>query len=337
MLAPMLTSLLTSLRERFRRLVFLEHKPESGEVLLRQRRVFTLPSKAGWMFVLLMMVLFVASTNYNLSLGFALTFVLTACGMINAYFAFLNLAYLHLSAGSAQPVFAGEDAQFVLHLINRRKRDRYAIWIGFSYQGGTDHAVDIASQNRTTVTLSSPTTNRGYMPIPRVRLQTWFPLGLLRAWSTWLPDAQVLVYPRPELNAPPLPQQGVDKNDGQGHAGDEDFSGVRAYQTGDAMKHLAWKQIARLDPESGGQLVTKQFSGGSASDVILDFASLPSFMELELKLARMTSWVLEADASAIPYGFRLGDIDYPVATGQAHRLDCLRALALHDITGKQLP
>ncbi|MFZ6846291.1 DUF58 domain-containing protein [Undibacterium sp. RuTC16W] len=324
--------MLTSIRARFRRLVFLEHKPESGEVLLKQRRVFTLPSKAGWMFCLLMIVLFIASTNYNLSLGFALTFVLVACGMINAYFAFLNLAYLHLLAGSAQPVFAGEDAQFILYIINRRKRQRYAIWIGFSQKGATDHAIDVAQESRTSVTLSYPTAERGYMSIPRVRLQTWFPLGLLRAWSTWLPDAQVLVYPRPEQNAPPLPQQGNEKNDGQGHAGDEDFSGVRAYQTGDPMKHLAWKQIAKLDLESGGQLVTKQFSGGSASDIILDFASLPRSMDLELKLARMTSWVLEADATALPYGFRLGNIDYPVTTGQAHRQDCLRALALHELT-----
>ncbi|MDY7538726.1 DUF58 domain-containing protein [Undibacterium sp. RTI2.1] len=324
-------SLFTNLQTRFRKMVFLENKPETGEVFLNQRRVFTLPSKPGWMFLLLLITLFIAATNYNLSLGLALTFVLMSCAWVSVFLGFRNLAHLHLLAGTAQPVFAGEDAQFTLHLINRRKYARYAVWVSFSSKDAAQHAVDIAAFSRTSIQLSCSSETRGYLPIPRVRLQTWFPLGLLRAWSTWLPDVQALVYPRPELNAPPLPYQGSEKNDGRGHAGSEDFSGVRAYQTGDALKHLAWKHIAKVDVAAGGQLVTKQFSGGSASDIMLDFSSLPKNMDVELKLARMTSWVLEADANAQPYGFRLGGNHYAPATGQAHRLDCLRALALYEL------
>ncbi|MDE2431068.1 MAG: DUF58 domain-containing protein, partial [Burkholderiales bacterium] len=163
------------------------------------------------------------------------------------------------------------------------------------------------------------------------RLQTWFPLGLLRAWSTWLPDAHAVVYPQPEANPPPLPVSGQARNDVQGHAGDEDFSGVRAYQSGDALKHLAWKQIARIDPSLGGQLVTKQFSGGSGSDIVLDFGALPRQMDTELKLSRLTSWVLEADNHGVTYGFRLGATNYPPALGPAHRDACLRALALYEL------
>ncbi len=322
-------SALTALQEKFRRLVFLEHQPESGEVFLKQRRVFTVPSKAGWMFILLLLVLFIASTNYNLNLGFALTFVLGGCAWINAFMGFRNLAYLHLSAGPAAPVFAGEEAQFSLHLINRRKHYRYALHIGFAAKGHPEQAVDIAPHSRSTLQLSYPTLRRGWLPIPRVRLQTWFPLGLLRAWSTWMPDAKVLVFPQPEAFAPPLPLTGAANKDGQGLAGDQDFSGVRVYQDGDALKHLAWKHIARVDLDAGGNLITKQFSGGSASDVLLDFASLPGNLDLELRLSRMTSWVLEADASGLAYAFRLGAADYPAATGDAHRMDCLSALALY--------
>ncbi|WP_394778536.1 DUF58 domain-containing protein [Undibacterium sp.] len=322
-----------TLQQRFRRMVFLEHKPESGEVFLKQRRVFTLPGRSGMVFVLLLLVLFIAATNYNLSLGFALTFVLGACAWINAFLTFRNLAYLHLLAGPVQPVFAGEEAQFTLHLINRRKHQRYAIFIGFAGEGHQEQPVDIAPDSRTSVQLSAPTVQRGRLPTPRVRLQTWFPLGLLRAWSTWLPDAQALVYPQPEVHAPPLPYAGSSQSDGQGHAGNEDFSGVRAYQVGDAIKHLAWKHIARLGNESGGPLITKEFAGGSASDLTLDFDSLPRSMDTELKLSRMTRWVLDADATALPYAFRLHGISYPPRIGQAHRMECLQALALFELSG----
>lgn len=322
--------MLKQLSQTLRRLIFLEHRPESGEVFLNQRRVFTLPSKAGWMYVLLLLLLFVAATNYSLSLGFALTFVLTAVALVNAFLGFRNLAYLHLQAGPAPAVFTGEEAQYTLHLINRRTHQRYAIWVGFAAAGHPQHPLDIAPHSRSSLQLSYPTSRRGWQAIPRVRLQTFFPLGLLRAWSTWLPDVQALVYPQPEAGAPPLPGGGLARSDVQGHAGEEDFAGVRAYQTGDALKHLAWKQIARIAPELGGQLVTKQFAGGSGSDVLLDFASLPRQLDTEAKLSRLTSWVLDADSRGLQYGFRLGDTEFSAAQGPAHRDACLRALALYE-------
>lgn len=320
---------MTTLQEKFRQLVFLENHPESGEVFLKQRRVFTVPSAPGWAFVVLLLILFIASTNYNLNLGFALTFVLAGCAFVNAFLGFRNLAYLHLLAGPVAPVFAGEEAQFTLHFTNRRKHWRYALHVGFAAKNHPEQALDIAPNSRTTIQLSYPTVCRGRLPIPRVRIQTYFPLGLLRAWSTWMPDTQALVFPQPEQFAPPLPVTGAANKDGQGLAGDEDFSGVRVYQAGDAMKHLAWKHIARVDLDAGGSLITKQFSGGSASDVLLDFSSLATNLDVELRLSRMTSWVLQADATGLAYAFRLGTTEYSAAIGASHRIDCLSALALY--------
>jgi uncharacterized protein (DUF58 family) len=322
--------LLIPLQEKFRQLVFLEKRPESGEVFLKQRRVFTVPSAPGWTFVVLLLILFIASTNYNLNLGFALTFVLAGCAFVNAFLGFRNLAYLHLLAGPVAPVFAGEEAQFTLHFTNRRKHWRYALHVGFSAKNHPEQALDIAPNSRTTIQLSYPTVHRGRLQIPRVRIQTYFPLGLLRAWSTWMPDTQALVFPQPEQFSPPLPVTGAANKDGQGLAGDEDFSGVRVYQPGDALKHLAWKHIARVDLDAGGSLITKQFSGGSASDVLLDFSTLATNLDVELRLSRMTSWVLWADATGLAYGFRLGAIEYPAAIGASHRIDCLSALALYE-------
>lgn len=164
---------------------------------------------------------------------------------------------------------------------------------------------------------------------PRVRLQTRFPLGLLRAWSYWLPDARALVYPRPEENAPPLPLAGDEHRDGTGQAGQDDFAGVRGYQAGDSLKRLAWRQIARVDIESGGALVTKHFEGGAATEIAIDMSQLPGSMDIESKLSRMTRWILEAEARSLAYAFHLGDLNLPAALGPAHRETCLRALALY--------
>lgn len=305
--------------------------PEPGEAYLGQRRVYILPTGAGAGFGVLLLILLTGSINYNLGLGFALTFLAGTCAVADIYLTWKNLARLHLRAGRAQPVFAGEDAHFELHLINRTGLARYALWVDAAAQDAPRHALDVPAHGSSAVTLRVPSTRRGVLAAPRVCLQTRFPLGLFRAWSYWQPAAQVLVYPFPEENAPPLPMTGSAGEDGSGHAGDDDFAGVRSYQAGDAMRHLAWRQIARFDPEHGGALLTKHFEGGAPLRLVLDFDALPAALALELRLSRMARWVLEAERRGLPYGFRMGAVRLAEATGDAHRAACLRALALHGL------
>jgi len=327
----MLHRLRLSLRNHLNQWVFQLRDAEPGEAFLNQRRVFIMPTRAGLAFVVLLIVLFIGAVNYNLSLGFGFTFLIAGCALIDMHLTFRNLAHLYLRAGRAQPVFCGEEAQFELHLINRRKHDRYALWLGFLEDGalGIAHAVDVPANTTCNITLSCHTVKRGWLQTPRVRLQTRFPLGLLRAWSYWRPDLQALIYPRPELQAPPLPMRAKGDDTGAGSAGHDDFAGIRAYQPGDQLKHLAWRQIARIDLEDGGTLVTKHFEGGGASELCLDLTALPPQMDLEDRLSRMTRWVLDAEAAGLPYAFRLGAHHFPAALGPAHQAACLSALALY--------
>jgi uncharacterized protein (DUF58 family) len=369
MFANALHAALQPLRKRLRKWAFPQRAPETGEVHLTQRRVYIVPSSPGFAWVLMLGLIFIGSINYNLSLGFGLTFLLAACGVVDMHLSFRNLAYLDLSPGRCPSVFAGEQATFEVHLANRRNYDRFAIWLNFddpdtetpantnadkrtdarqpantanapddihsSRPASAAHhpaqACDIAANDRTTVVLSTPAQRRGYLQAPRIRLQAHFPLGLLRTWAYWRPAMRVLVYPWPEVDAPALPHTGTSRANGRGNAGQDDFAGVRHYQAGDPLKHLAWRQIARLDPELGGQLVSKQFEGGGDSDLLLDFASLPTHLGLEEKLSRMTRWVLEAERLGAPYAFRLGSVEIDSANGEAHLHACLQALALYQL------
>jgi uncharacterized protein (DUF58 family) len=306
---------------------------EPGTVTLGMRRVFIVPTRPGLAFTGLLLVMLVGALNYSLGLGFALTFFTGACAVADMYLTAKNLALLRLSPGRAPPVFAGEEAQFELHLHNRTKLDRYAVWLGFQADGEPRQATDILAGGDSAVRLSTPTLQRGWLAAPRVRLVTRFPLGLFRAWSYWRPDAKVLVYPAPEQPAHALPSNGAASEDGHGTVGLDNFAGIRSYQPGDPMRHLAWRQIARHDPALGGQLVTKHFDGGAVAELCLDFAELPSRMELEQKLSRMTAWVLEAERRALPYTFRLARHEYGPALGDAHQAACLRALALFGAEG----
>jgi len=307
---------------------------EPGEVTLTMRRVFIVPTRPGMAFAGLLLLMLIGALNYNLGLGFALTFFAGACAVADMVQTAHNLARLRLAPGRAQPVFAGEAAQFELLVHNQSKHDRYAVWLGFQADGEPRQVTDVPAGGASVVKLTAATSGRGWLEAPRVRLVTRFPLGLFRAWSYWRPALRVLVYPAPELPPQPLPSSGAASEDGHGTVGLDNFAGIRSYQPGDPMRHLAWRQIARHDPALGGQLVTKHFDGGAVAELCLDFAELPPQLDLELKLSRMARWVLEAEQRALPYSFRLAQHDYGPALGDAHQAACLRALALFGSEGQ---
>lgn len=312
---------------------FLDNEP--GVAYLSQRRVYIVPTKPGLAFALLLAILFTGSINYNLGLGFALTFFTACCAVVDMFLTARNLARLHLAAGRAPAVFAGEEVVFELLLLNRTRLDRYAIALDFLDAGAPRHTADVAAGGSSAVLLSCAGGPRGWLVAPRVRLVTRFPLGLFRAWSYWLPDARVLVYPFPEPVAPPLPLAGAPRETGGGgHPGHDDFAGIRSYQPGDPMRHLAWRQIARLDPAAGGQLVTKHFEAGAPAELCLDFAALSPHLDLETRLSRLARWVIEAERQQLAYAFHLGPLRFGAALGEAHRAACLEALALYGHDGQ---
>lgn len=308
---------------------------DEGELLLGQRRIYILPTRPGLGFGALLLVLLIGSVNYGLGLGYALTFLALSCALVDMVLTWRNLAHLRLQPLRGPNVFAGQEAVFQLQVRNTTRRARYAILVDVAGEGAARHAVDVPAQDSATVRLAVPSGARGWLEAPRLMLSTRFPLGLFRAWSYWVPGTRALVYPFPEEGAPPLPTAASSGTDGAGQAGEDDFAGVRPYQPGDPLRRLAWRQIARLDPLDGGQLATKHFEGGARTELTLDLAAMNPQLDLELRLSRLTRWVLEAESRALPYAFRLGAISYEAAHGLAHQSACLRALALYGLGGKR--
>ena len=68
------------IRGRIRRW-FENRLPRSDSWVLTQRNLYILPTKAGWGFCVTLLVMLLASVNYQLNLGYALTFLLGGnCG-----------------------------------------------------------------------------------------------------------------------------------------------------------------------------------------------------------------------------------------------------------------
>jgi uncharacterized protein (DUF58 family) len=238
-----------------------------------------------------------------------------------------NLAHIAVTAGRAEPVFAGEPAQFRLWLDARASFDRPAI-LARHIASGSQLVVDIPAHSTAEVLLAVPAPKRGRLALGRVMLETRFPLGLFRAWSYVEPDARCVVYPRPERSPlPPFSGQAAAGALRTQRAGSDDFAGLRGYQRSDSPRHIAWKAVARSE-----DLLTKQFAGESAAELWLDARLLPAGLALEQRLSRLAGWVLAAERAGAHYGLRLSGVEIAPARGDVHRAACLQVLALCDTT-----
>ena len=296
-----------------------------GAIVLGHRRVYIVPSGLGLFFGAALLILLVGSINYALSLGFALTFLLAGMGIAGMVHTARNLARMAVSVGRAEPVFAGEAAQFRLYLDARAGFDRPAI-LARHVGSGSQFVIDIPPQALAEVVLAVPARRRGWLPLGRVLLETRFPLGLFRAWSYIEPDARGLVYPRPERSALPAPAAESARGALRSPTpGNDDYAGLRTYQLSDSPRHVAWKAVARSE-----DMLTKQFTGEASAELWLDWARLAPQLPLEQRLSRLAGWVLEAERSGAHYGLRLPGVEIAPGRGDAQRAACLQALALFE-------
>jgi len=321
----MLASLRYRLHETFVRWALRVRPPEPAPIVLTQRRVYVLPTRAGLAYATALGVILLGAMNYNLSLGHALVYLLAGLGIVAILHTFRNLVLIAIRPGRCEPVFAGSPAQFDLVLENRRLDARTSLRLFLNDEAPLE--VDIGPHARTVATLNVPAPRRGWLPLPRVTIETTWPLGLVRAWSYAVPDMNCLVYPMPAAKAPPLPWGGESARgstkDGRGA---DDFSGLRNHQAADSPRHVAWKAVAR---QHDGPLLTKLFSGAAAQQLWLDWNTLSTSIDIEQRLSILARWMIDADAAGLAWGLRMPAVRLAPDNGPAQLSAGLRSLALY--------
>ncbi len=297
--------------------------PPARSVHLNHGRLFIFPSRQGWSFLLLLLLIWLLGTNYQNNLVLAVAYFLIALFVVCILHTFNNLAGLHIRALQARPVFAGERARFEIRVSRQGHRHRENIHLSWREQDSALVELLEASECHSHLSIEAP--QRGWLAPGRLLVETSFPLGLLRAW-TWLDmDVRCLVYPRPIVA--PLPSASLAAVDDSVQAsavvaGSEDFYGFKSFQPGYSLKHIAWKHYAR-----GGGLYLKQYVDYRAESDWLEWQQTPG-ETLEQRLSHLCHWVLVYSEQQRPFGLRLPHIQLAPATGEAHKLAALEALAL---------
>jgi uncharacterized protein (DUF58 family) len=316
---------------------FESRLPLADSVLLTQRTVYILPTRPGLMLGLTLLVLLVASINYQLSLGYLLTFLLAGTTLVGMHVCHGTLRGLAMKLTPPPAQHAGATTTVDIQLTNTRKSIRYGIGLSLLNPQADDAPqdrqrhwawTDVPAQGASVVQVAFTPPRRGLHRLPTLTAETRFPLGTFRVWTVWRPAAQVLVYPAPEPNPPPLPpgeprSQGAEAAARAQSSGE--FDGVRAYRRGDPLKNVLWKKAAKAD-EQGNGLVVRDTQQAQRQELWLDIRQAGS-LGLEPKLSRLCAWVLQAEKLGLSYGLRLPALEISPGSGEAHKRHCLEALA----------
>lgn len=306
--------------QRFHAWIKRRIKP-ARQIQLGQRNVFIFPSVGGLAFVCLLLLLWVLGTNYENSLILGLAFLLLSAFVVAILHTYHNLAGLVLTLADVKPVFLGERAAFRLQLA-RKSGQQKGRMLSLQWLGEAPIAADMDG-DEITLTLWAQSRARGWLVPGRLKVESVYPLGIVRCW-TWLDlDARALVYPRPVASdqAPWADADGELDAHFQ-RTGSDDFVGLESYQPGQSLRRIAWKQYAR-----GQGLMLKQFAQSEGQAQALDWDFFAG-MDTESRLSRLCYWVLYLDRRGLPFSLTLPGQSLAMGQGDAHRERCLQQLAL---------
>ena len=318
-----------ALRRRFRAW-WQARLTRTDTLLLTQRNVYILPTRAGFVYAATLLVLLIASINYQLNLGYLLTFLLGGSAVASMHMTHATLRGLTLHLRPPCAVHAGECALLDVVLASPGAA-RWGIGVGV----GVDSAAadlswtDVPALGEALVQAGWTPPRRGLHELPLLRVETRFPLGLFRAWAVWRPASTLLAYPAPEKPPMPLPASlGSPRDDAAAsrRADGAEFDGVRGYRRGDPLKHVVWKKAATA-LATGGELISRDHAATAAAQLSLDWQACAG-LEPEARLARLAAWVHAAHRAGLAWRLALPGVEMPFGDGDAQRRASLEALAL---------
>lgn len=317
---------------------FNQRLPIQDSIELTQRNIYILPTAAGFMLGVTLLLLLLTSINYQLNLGYLFTFLLGSSVAIATYMTQANLQGLKLQLLAAPAVFANESATIKVSVYNPSKKQRFAIALS-QLQRPDWIWTNLNAKFTTEIALSLGQLKRGHFTLAPIIIENRFPIGAFRTWSIWRPASTIWIYPSPEPHPPALPVRYLPQ--GEKHHPvknkENELDEVRQYRTGDPLNFILWKRAAKslssLDEtveDWNKGLLSKTHSPLSAlhqQPVELTLAST-QLKSLEASLSRLSAWVLLAESQSIAYSLDLAGFQIATSLGPSHQQNCLQALAI---------
>lgn len=320
---------------------FKRRAPASTCVKLNIRNVYVFVNKEGGTFVLLLLITFVAGTNYanNLVLGFC--FLLSSLFIISIHYTFAHLAGLEIKLIDIGNATQGDTIQVRLKISSQSSKPHRQIRLSFGSPVDDLHeplqvvkkVAKLPSNSvlipqlhqETIVSLYLKTDKRGKFELPKLTVSTVYPLGVLRAWSYVFLQGHGWVYPKALAYDVKANQFAISQKEEtasmQTKSGQEDFEQLDSYVMGESLARISWSHLAR-----GQGLLSKRFVDNVGQEQVLDYYQMPASTHEE-RLSQLRYGVDKLSQESLAFRMILPNDDGAMGQGDAFKQASLLRLA----------
>ena len=293
--------------------------PSSSSLRLTRKNLFILPTRFGWGFLIALVVMLMMGSNYQNNLIIALGLWLLALWLVCLVLCHQNMSGNIVSLLQRPEGQCDKPLRLLLNIVNNKQPHALAAEIKNwpckqAYQQLDGQlALDLEVQQR------------GRQLLPRISLSSIFPLGLFRCWTVADFNCELLAYPAPLAGFACPSQEWVEAHDVERAASDSqlqsEFSGLKAYRSGERKSLLAWKQFA-----AGRGLQTKAFTGNPSIDLHLSDRR-HSGLNYEQTLSVLAFWLRQLAQQQQSFSLQVGAKQLASGSGQQQLKAGLRLLA----------
>lgn len=227
------------------------------------------PTRRGWVFLLLAVLLYLAANQTQVPWLYVFTAIALGVWLVAAFMARGNLRGLRLTRrlNGAEvlehELTVGDTVTVELELHNRASlpalqvRGEDLCEFAPLDERAQPFFTNIPSREKITLRYETIAARRGWFEFPPLRVSSRAPFGLFNSERTLTQPSSVLIFPEyREISRFPLLDRkpSVQNPFAQVGLGTE-FVGVREYRPGDSPRHVHWRSTARVN-----ELVVKEFA-----------------------------------------------------------------------------
>jgi uncharacterized protein (DUF58 family) len=302
---------------------------EIRKSLIKENRIYIMPSGRGFLFLAMIVVLILTAATYNNNLIFILAFFLFSIFIVSMLQTHYNLKGVRLIYVGCEDAFQDDSMSLLFHLEQKRARHKKAIRVRSNHRrfSTLKGAYEELRPHETTraARVEILAAKRGRHPVPEMIVETFYPLGIFRAWKVFRPEGEMTVYPRPEAGQP-LEATVFDLGEselGVRSTPDGDFGELKNYLPGESYHQIAWKHYART-----GSLYTKVHWGSEHKHYVIPWSPPAAKSQFEKYLMHLSGCVKQASEENASFELETPDTKIEPGTGAEHARQCWRALAV---------
>jgi hypothetical protein len=284
----------------------------TGIRTLKQNQVLVFMYQQGFLYLVLILITFIAGINYanNLILGFC--FLISAILCISFYLSFKQLHAITLDVVVDEVGKVNEAFKVRVNLQQDRATPKF-----LNFKIDEQLQSFLFEEKQQSFELNFIPQQRGEFSVPPIQIYSTYPLGLVRAWtyiylteSYWIaPEAKSLEHQSQNYS-----------NTGEPDL--DEFKELRTFKSGDSLQSISWKQAAR-----GQGLFVKQFDDLVDTHAMqIEYSKMPS-ADHEEKLSFMMELVDRYHQTETPYSIILPHAQTENGIGEQHYIHIKTLLA----------